>query len=392
MATSPILIIGGGIGGLTLALELAKRNIACQVFEQAAEFSEVGAGLQLSPNAVRRLETLGLGTALSIAACTPPKIMIGDAVSKQHLNEIHLGVNAQERYKAPYMVIARRDLQSILLEALKAYECVELICNKKFITYSQNAHQITAEMTDGSHYQGRLLVGADGVWSRVRHMFAPDQKPRQTGFMAWRAMMNASDAPSLFTSPDVNAWLGPNSHLVHYRVCAGEKINLVAVTKGKALEKTWSDDTPKESLFEEIRPFNSTLRQAVMEVPEWTAWPLMILKPFKNWSKGRAVLLGDAAHAIVPFLAQGAAMAIEDASCLGSLIAEMKDAQKDNHLTLYDSYKNKRFRRCQRVLSKSIYQAQFYHAAGRLVKIRNGGLKMLPSSLLLRQYDWLYKA
>ncbi len=387
MATSPILIVGGGIGGLSLALELAKRNIACQVFEQAAEFSEVGAGLQLSPNAVRRLEALGLGTVLSIAACAPPKIMIGDAVSKQTLNEIHLGQNAQERYKAPYLVIARQDLQSILLDALEAYECVELVCNKKFITYSQNAHHITAEMTDGSSYQGQLLIGADGVWSRVRHMFAPEQKPKQSGFMAWRALVEASDAPSLFTSANVHAWLGPNSHLVHYRVCGGEKINLVAVTKGKALDKTWSDDTPKEALYEELRPFNGQLRQAVMDVSNWTAWPLMILNPFNNWSKGRAVLLGDAAHAIVPFLAQGAAMAIEDAACLAALISDTKD----EHTTAFESFKAKRFRRCQRVLSKSIYQAQIYHAAGRLAKIRNGGLKMLPSSLLLRQYDWLYK-
>ncbi|MBO6550144.1 MAG: FAD-dependent monooxygenase [Rhizobiales bacterium] len=387
MATSPIIIVGGGIGGLTLALELAKRNISCQVFEQASEFSEVGAGLQLSPNAMRRLEALGLGTALSVAGCAPPKIMIGDALNRNSLNEIHLGVTAQERYKAPYLVLARRDLQSILLDALKAYDCVELLCSKKFITYSQNAHQITAEMTDGSHYQGRMLVGADGVWSRVRHMFEPTQKPKQTGFMAWRAMVKTTDAPSLFTSSNVHAWLGPDSHLVHYRVSGGDNINIVAVTKGKALEKTWSDDTPKEALFEEIRPFNDELRQAVMDVPDWTAWPLMVLKPFKNWSKGRAVLLGDAAHAIVPFLAQGAAMAIEDASSLAALIAE----KRDDHLTVFEHYKALRFRRCRRVLSKSIYQAQIYHSAGRLAKIRNSGLKILPSSLLLRQYDWLYK-
>ncbi len=387
MATSPILIVGGGIGGLTLALELAKRNISCQVFEQASEFSEVGAGLQLSPNAMRRLEALGLGTALSVVGCTPPKIMIGDALNRAPLNEIDLGVTAQERYKAPYLVLARRDLQSILLDALKAYDCVELLCNKKFITYSQNAHQITAEMTDGSHYQGKMLVGADGVWSRVRHMFAPEQKPRQTGLMAWRALVNVSDAPALFTSSNVHAWLGPYCHLVHYRVSGGDKVNMVAVTKGKALEKTWSDNTPKEALFEELRPIDDQLRQAVMDIQDWMAWPLMVLNPYKNWSKGRAVLLGDAAHAIVPFLAQGAAMAIEDASCLAALIAE----NKDDHAAAFELYKAKRFRRCQRVLSKSIYQSHFYHAAGRLVKIRNGGLKMLPSSLLLRQYDWLYK-
>lgn len=387
MATSPILIIGGGIGGLTLALELAKRNIPTQVFEQADKFSEVGAGLQLSPNAVRRLQALGLGTALSVISCAPPKIMIGDAVSQKHLNEIHLGQNAEERYDAPYLVAARRDLQSLLLDALKTYDCVELHCSKKFITYTQNAHHITAEMTDGSSYEGRLLIGADGVWSRVRHMFASDQIPRQTGLMAWRAMISAKDAPSIFTSPDVNAWLGPYSHMVHYRVSGGDMVNLVAVTKGRALAKTWSDDTPKETLFEELRPFAPALRKAVMDVSDWTAWPLMVLNPFKHWSKGRAVLLGDAAHAIVPFLAQGAAMAIEDASTLANLIAE----HREDHNKAFELFKQKRFRRCQRVLSKSIYQSHIYHASGRLAKIRNGGLKMIPSSLLLRQYDWLYK-
>lgn len=386
MAKSPILIIGGGIGGFTLALELAKRNIPCQVFEQAKEFSEVGAGLQLSPNAVRRLEALGLGPALQIAACTPSKISINDAVSGQFINHINLGFTAAERYGAAYLVIARRDLQSILLDALKIFECVTLHTGKKFVRYAQTPELITAEMEDGSSYSGDILVGADGLWSRVRHMFASEQKPCETGFMAWRALINSHDAGSLFNSSDIHAWLGPNSHLVSYRVCGGDKINLVAVTKGKALAKTWSDDTPKEQLFEAIRPWDRKLRKAVMEVSEWTAWPLMILSPFKNWSKGRAVLLGDAAHAIVPFLAQGAAMAIEDASVLASLIAEKKDTD-----FIFDDYIKPRYSRCQRVLSKSIYQSHIYHAGSTLAKARNVGLKLTPSSLLLRQYDWLYK-
>lgn len=406
----PVLIIGGGIGGLCFALELAQRNIACAIFEQSSQFDEVGAGLQLSPNAVRRLRALGLGVALETVLCAPSKIVIHDAVSAATLNEIPLGRTVEERYGAPYWVVARQDLHSILLSALEAMDCVTLHSSKKFIKYSQTADQVTAHMADDSSYKGSLLVGADGVWSRVRHVMDPQHLPTETGFIAWRALINAETAPTLFRAPYTQVWLGPNSHLVQYRVSGGDQINLVAVTKGSALAKSWSDELPKEMLFENIRGFDKSVRRAVMSVENWIAWPLVLLQPFSPWHKGRVVLLGDAAHAVVPFLAQGAAMAIEDAALLGELIgsyyknfsqngtasgASISFARTDlalNEITdLCSTYHEKRFSRCKRVLSKSLFQSQVYHAVSYAAKIRNAGLKATPSSLLLRQYDWLYR-
>lgn len=394
---APVLIIGGGIGGLVLALELAKRNIASQIYEQAEEFSEIGAGLQLSPNAVRRLKNLGLETALGAVINAPDLICLRDGLTNAHLKNIPLGLSALEKYDAPYWVVARKDLQATLLTALEEYDCVTIQLGKKFINYSQNPADpltnglIRAHMEDGTTEEGFLLVGADGVWSRVRHMFAPQETPQQTEMIAWRAMIDADTAPLLFknaTDPNsTQVWFGPNSHLVQYRVEGGDKINLVAVTKGKALSKDWASDLPAETLFEELRPWNKPIRQAVMAVEGWTAWPLMTLAPFKQWSRGRAVLLGDAAHAILPFLAQGAAMAIEDACLLAELI-EKHPEQPDK---LSETFQAQRFRRCQRVFSKSIYQLQFYHASSYLAHIRNFGVKVLPTSWMLKQYDWLYK-
>lgn len=382
-----IMIVGGGIGGLSLALGLALRGIACSVFEQADQFSEIGAGLQLSPNAVRRLRELGLETALAAYSYAPEKINIHDGLSGDFLNKIPLGAKAEARYGAPYRVIARRDLLEVLLSALQNTTNVTLETSKKLTHIHPDLRSISTKMADGSSYVGSMLVGADGVWSRVRHLVNPQAVPQQTGFIAWRALIEAADAPPLFRSPDTSVWLGPDAHLVQYRVSGGERINLVAVTKGKTQQRSWENNLPVETLYEKLRGWNKDVRRAVMEIKSWQSWPLMLQRPFQPWSKGRALLMGDAAHAVVPFLAQGAAMAIEDAHALADLIAR----HGEDYEKIFQNFESERFSRCRRVLSKSIYQAQFYHARSSFAKIRNTGLKIMPSSLLLRQYDWLYK-
>lgn len=383
----PILIIGGGIGGLCLALRLAKSNIACVVLEQSVEFSEIGAGLQLSPNAVKRLKTLGLDIQVGLAATCPTKITIRDAIKNNVLNEVPLGASVIERYGAPYWVVARKDLQSILLNELARYDCVELMLGQKFVNYQQDARKVTALMEGGDEFVGRLLVGADGIWSRVRHMISKEAHPSVTGMVAWRALVEADGCPPLFTRPETTVWLGPDAHLVHYRVQTGEKVNLVAVTKGAALQRSWSETVPNEQLFEQIRAWHKEVRSSVMEIKGWTAWPLMLLRPFRPWYKRRLVLLGDAAHAVVPFLAQGAAMAIEDAVLMGDLLEQHNKTPE----IVPPLFEQQRFNRCRRVSSKSIYNLQLYHAHSIYRHIRNFGLGLMPGKLLLRQYDWLYK-
>lgn len=393
LQTSPILIIGGGVGGLTLALSLAKRGVACQVFEQSAEFSEFGAGIQLSPNAIRRLKLLGLEEKLAAFATAPDKINIHDSIDGAELSHIPLGAMAEARYGAPYRVIARQHLISLLLEAVSDEPLVELFTSKRLLHLFQDGQSLVkAVMEDESVYEGALLIGADGVWSRVRTLLNRQITPTQTGLIAWRALLPLQEAPALLSKADTNVWLGPAAHLVQYRVAGGEKINLVAVTKGEARPRSWAEDLPAELLFEQIRGWHKPLRRAVMEVGGWQAWPLMLLKPFRPWFKGRAVLMGDACHAIVPFLAQGAAMAIEDAVLLADLIANCEDINReDARDILLTHYEAERYRRCRRVLSKSIYNLQFYHAKGTLRHVRNGMLRFTPPKFLLRQYDWLYK-
>ncbi len=383
----PVLIIGGGVGGLTLALSLARGGVASHVFEQAEVFTDIGAGLQLSPNAFRRLQALGLDGALRAKGALPSCISITDALTGRAINQIPLGGFAGARYGALYMVMARRDLQSILLEAVKSEPLVTISTNKRLTHIRQDGRSMTAIMEDESRHDGALLVGADGVWSRVRHLINREAVPLETGFLAWRAMINKAEAPGRFCSGDTRVWLGPDAHLVCYTVSGGEVVNLVAVTKGSALQRSWGEDLPSEQLFEELRGWERPLRQAVMSVGGWQAWPLMLLKPFKPWHKGRAVLIGDAAHAVVPFLAQGAAMAIEDAVLLAEMISQRGVADG----SLFADFESQRFRRCRRVLSKSMFNAQFYHAKGALRPLRNVILGTLPPRVMLRQYDWLYE-
>ena len=386
-AVQPILIVGGGIGGLSLALALGRADIPAVVLEQADDFSDIGAGLQLSPNAVRRLETLGLRSSLEGLASQPDRIQLYDGVDGAALNEVPLGDIALARYGAPYWVMARKDLQTSLLEAVRSCASVEVQTGQKFVDYQQNETGVTAEMASGARVEGALLVGADGIWSRVRHMISPEAVPQRTGFVAWRALLSKDDAPVLFSSSNTRAWLGPDAHVVAYRVAGGDMVNLVAVTKGEAQQRSWDEALPRDALFEQLRPWHKSVRGAVMEVADWRAWPLMVLKPFRPWHKRRLLVMGDAAHAVVPFLAQGAALAIEDAVVLGDLIETHQDGlQKVPAL-----FEEQRYRRCLRVFSKSIYNGQIYHAHGISRRVRNFGLKRLPSRWLLRQYDWVYQ-
>jgi len=382
----PVLIIGGGIGGLCLALELGRRNIGVCVFEQAQDFSEFGAGLQLSPNAVRRLKALELEADLAPLAGKPTKIVIHDGLDGKALTEIPLGDQAIERYGDPYWVMARKDLQAVLLAAVKAHPSIEIYTGHKFITYSQDETSINAEMENGQRFEGRLLVGADGIWSRVRHMIDKQAVPSSTGYIAWRALVDDDKVTALFDAYFTQVWLGPDSHLVHYPVSGGRQHNFVAVTKGEARPRSWAEALPKEQLFEQLRPWYKPVRKAVMEIDEWVAWPLMLLRPFRPWHKRRIVLLGDAAHAVVPFLSQGAAMAIEDAALLGGLIEQ----HQDELLNVPELYQTQRFTRCKKVLSKSMNNGHVYHAQKSYRSLRNFGLKRMPPSWLLKQYDWLY--
>ncbi len=384
---SPILIVGGGIAGLSLALVLGRHEMPCVIIEQRDEFSEIGAGLQLSPNAVRRLKELGLFNGLSVDATAPGFIHINDGLDGRPLTSVALGHTAEARYGVPYLVTARRDLQSLLLSALKGLPSVRFMMGSKFISYQQDAEGIVAELEGGETVEGALLVGADGVWSRVRQMLAPDAHPRTSGYIAWRALVPAADAPDILQSPDTQVWLGPLSHLVSYRVKGGDALNLVAVTPGAAKQKSWDEALPPELLYEELRPWHNPVRAAVMEIEGWQAWPLMVLRPFQPWHKRRLMVVGDAAHAVLPFLAQGAALCIEDALLLGRLLHD----HRTELLKVPPLFEIERFARCRKVFSKSVMNGEIYHARSLWRLLRNLGLRAAPDSLLLKNYDWLYK-
>ena len=384
----PVLIIGGGIGGLSAALEFSSRNISCHLFEKSNEFSEIGAGLQLSPNAVRRLQALGLGSSLLEHAFAPSSIVISDGASLKKLNQIPLGEFALARYGAPYLVMMRSDLLLVLLDALNDRSGVQLSLGKKFSSFIEDQLSVSARMADGSTYEGAILVGADGIRSKVRSQIAPDVAPAHTGFIARRALIQSGlDQHRFFEHSETRVYLGRDAHLVHYPVRCGSAINLVLVTRGSPSLHTWDGDVSLDDLEGSLGPFHVQLKEAVLGVKSWRSWSLFEVPAFRPWHSTRSVLIGDAAHAVVPFLAQGAAQAIEDAASLGSMFGE----NSLNFGGALRSFQEERYKRTTRIQKKSLNMASIYHMGGFARTARNFGLGLIPSTALASQYDWIYK-
>ena len=389
-----MIIVGGGIGGLAAALACGQAGARPQVLERAATFSEVGAGIQMGPNVTRTLHAWGLAEDLKAIGFAPRKLEAKDTQTGQVIGSLPLGQRSLETYGAPYVTVHRADLHRVLLQKLMRSGLAQLHLDSEVEAVQQAADgvqisgaSLTASLTEFSQFSA--MVGADGLWSATRQFVVPRTTPRVTGLLAYRALLPMQFLPEKLRLQDVNVWLGPRLHAVLYPVQCGECLNLVVVVQGQppANLDDWDHAGHKEELDRAMGPIHADLRDMLAAVPAWRLWPLCDRPPLQGpheMAKGRIALLGDAAHPMRPFLAQGAGMAIEDAAALARSWARA-DLPVEDRLQMYAQA---RWARNAQVQQRSIRNGQIFHLQGPLRWGRNVAMKLMGESLM--DVPWLY--
>ena len=385
-----ILIAGGGIGGLTAALCLKQAGHSITVLEQAEAFGEVGAGLQLSPNAMKVYRKLGLEDALVERGFTPEAAEIRLGKSGQHLFAFPLAAEAEKRWGAPYLHIHRADLIDVLREAALGQPAVTLRTGAMVESYSQDEDTVAVSLVDGGQEQGDLLIGADGIHSAIRTQMLGADKPQFTGNVAWRGTVPIEALGEYAPDPNATIWLGRGKHVVTYRLRRGTLANFVGVVEhSKFRNESWSEEGAKAEAMADFEGWHPIVTTMIEAAPRLFRWGLFGRPTLPKWSNGRVVLLGDACHPMLPFMAQGAAQAIEDAYTLGSLLSGAGDVQA----ALRD-YEVTRKPRTSRVQAVSKSNATLFHHRNPLMRLATYGPmwmagRIAPRAIMARQ-DWLY--
>jgi salicylate hydroxylase len=388
-----MLVAGGGIGGLSAALACARLGHQVSVHERAGEVTEVGAGVQLGPNVVKILFAWGLQEALTAVAAQPERLVVRNAVSGDKLGTLILGQAFKQSYGAPYLSIHRADLHRVLLNAVQADGHIDLCMDSALVHLDQSSERVYAEFAHDKHMHGDMLVGADGGWSLTRKLLWNDGTPEPTGHLAYRAMVKQSDLPQGLRSDQVTAWLGPQLHVVQYPVRGGEWLNVVAIVHGqvKGDMSHWDHSANTNDIQHSMAETCGPLRDLVAAISYWRLWPLSIRPPMKGaaeHAQSRVVLLGDAAHPMVPYLAQGAGMAIEDASALAWALGSARPVMGQDIEAKLKAYANARWQRNAQVQARAIKNGEIFHASGLMRLGRDAALRVLGDTLL--DMPWLY--
>jgi salicylate hydroxylase len=386
-----ILIAGGGIGGLAAALACSRSGWPVQLLERAREFGEVGAGIQMGPNVVRVLQGWGLAQELNQVAAFPDMLRVRSAASGEELGRLRLGERTRTLYGAPYATIHRADMHKLLLGAVQQHADVELHLGQWLQSFVDTGSAVQVKTLEGKTLEGQALIGADGLWSTVRHQLLQDAEPRITGHLAYRALIAQRDLPASLRSQQVTVWLGPDLHVVQYPVRKGHWLNVVAIVHGQVEGDVndWDHAIHARDLQVAMGSTCSRLQDLIAAIENWRLWALCDRPPMAGAHEqalGRVALLGDAAHPMRPYMAQGAGMALEDAACLQRVLAlpELNMAQR------LKQYAQERWKRNARVQARSIRNGQIFHAKGLVRWGRDLSMRLLGERLL--DVPWLYSA
>jgi salicylate hydroxylase len=381
-----ILVAGGGIGGLAAAYALAQDGHQVTVLEQSSTFGEIGAGIQLGPNIFKMFDYLGLTDAVSKVSFFPAGLCMNDVRSAERIVRVPLAETVRAAYGFPYGVIYRVDLHRILLQACQAQSGVTLRTGAKVDSYTQSADGVRIGLAGGETLDGSALVGADGLWSRIRESVVGDGKPRVSGHIAYRAVLKRDEVPAHLWSDDVVLWGGEKTHLVHYPLRRGELFNLVAVFHSNKYDEGWNTFGDTEELNERFAEACPRVRELLAKIETWKMWVLCDREPVKNWTDGRVTLLGDAAHPMLQYLAQGAGQAIEDSVVL----REALRLAKGDVPQALQKYQQARYLRTGRVQLTARFYGDIYHASGVQRELRNRMFQSGQESAGFAGLKWMY--
>ena len=394
-ASRTIYIAGAGIGGLTASLALAARGFRVVILEKAERLEEVGAGLQLSPNASHVLVALGLQHRLTVRAVTPDAISLMSARGGGEVARLPLGEAATLHAGAPYWVLHRADLQAALQAEVNDHHDIELRLGSQFVDVAAHAKGLTVVARSGNSRQQELalaLIGADGIWSTVRQHLFPNVQPRFSGLIAWRGTLEATQLPREYAARRVQLWMGPNAHLVAYPISGARQINVVAVVPGTWNRPGWSapgDPNELRNIFASPS-WSGPARMMLGAVDGWKKFALFTLPEGGDWTRDKIALLGDAVHAMLPFAAQGAGMAIEDAAVLAKCLGEAANENGDGIAAALKRYAKLRRSRVMQVQRTARRNGTIYHLSGPAAFARDLAIKAMGPDRMLARQDWIY--
>lgn len=389
MADKPkVLIAGGGIGGIAAALSLLRRGYPVEVYEQAPELGEVGAGVQISPNGSRALNALGVFDSLRKLSCAPKRKEFRLWNTGRAWPMFDLGPEATEKYGFPYLTVYRPDLLATLVDAVRELAPDAIHLGAEIVGASATDDSAELVLKDGRRIQGDILVGADGVKSTVRHALFGDDHTRFTGMIAWRAVIPMENLPEHFRQMVGSTWIGPGGHLVNYPLRGGKLMNMVGTIERDDWQvESWYAEGSNEECARDFAGWHEDVQTLIKAAPTVLKWAFMEREPRQVWSTGRATLLGDACHATLPFLAQGAVMSIEDGVVLGRCLDKYSDP-----VEALQKYEQARVERTSRmVLGARENTARFHESA---LETEEGAMTYMESewsrSPIEQRYDWLY--
>lgn len=381
----PVLVAGGGIGGLAAALALVRRGFEVTVLEQSPEIGEIGAGIQLGPNAFSAFDALGVGEKARGRAVYTDYMVMHDAIDEYEVGRIPTGEAFRARFGNPYAVIHRVDVHLSLLEGAQETGRVQFHTSTRAERVEQDETGVTVHCADGRRYRGQALIGADGVKSVVRQQYVGDPA-RVTGHVVYRAVVDRKDFPADLQWNAASIWVGPNCHLVHYPLRGGEQYNVVVTFHSREREEWGVREGSKDEVQSYFQGICPRARQLIDLPKSWKRWATADRDPIDRWTYGRVTLLGDAAHPTTQYMAQGACMAMEDGVTLGEALR----VHHNDWAQALDLYQKSRIARTARIVLSSREMGRIYHATGVERLVRNDLWKGRPPERYYDALEWLY--